>query len=366
MSTLDVEALKNRLRIAVTALDSWYFTDDQSKETLLSHFHVGSLQGLGLNDYPCGTPAAGALLKYLYETQMNGLEHMTSIHPYSTGAFMVLDSSTRRNLELVEIGEFNGSVMSREELREYLHPIYDMERLITRISYQTANPRDLIAFRNSVQMLPAIRMVLSEFKSPALVKLLDEMDALEDIYQWIDEAIVEEPPISVHDGGIIKEGYFEEVDKLRRAKTDGKKWLAEIEANEREKTGIKTLRIKYNKVFGYYLEVTNSYRDLVPDYYTRKQTLTNAERYITPELKELEETILGAEDKLFQLEYELFKQLREKITREVMRIQKTAKAIAGLDVLLSLAYVAEHNHYCRPTLNEKGVIDIRDGRHPVV
>ena len=192
------------------------------------------------------------------------------------------------------------------------------------------------------------------------------MDALEDIYPWVDEAIVEEPPISVHDGGIIKEGYFEDVDKLRRAKTDGKKWLAEIEAREREKTGIKNLRIKYNKVFGYYLEVTNSYRELVPDYYTRKQTLTNAERYITPELKELEETILGAEDKLFQLEYELFRQLREKLTGEVMRIQKTAKAIAGLDVLLSLAYVAESNHYCRPTLNEKGVIDIREGRHPVV
>ena len=413
MSTLDVENLKDRLRITVTALDSWYFTDDQAKETLLSHFHVSSLQGLGLADYPCGTPAAGALLKYLYETQMNGLEHMTSIHPYSTGAFMVLDSSTRRNLELVEtmreknkkgsllwvldktktamgarllrtyveqpligrdeiearydaIEELNNNVISREELREYLHPIYDMERLITRISYQTANPRDLIAFRNSVQMLPAIRMVLSEFGSTALEKLFDEMDALEDIYQWVDEAIVEEPPISVHDGGIIKEGYFEDVDKLRRAKTDGKKWLAEIEAREREKTGIKNLRIKYNKVFGYYLEVTNSYRELVPDYYTRKQTLTNAERYITPELKELEETILGAEDKLFQLEYELFRQLREKLTGEVMRIQKTAKAIAGLDVLLSLAYVAESNHYCRPTLNEKGVIDIREGRHPVV
>lgn len=413
MSTLDVEALKDRLRITVTALDSWYFTDDQTEQTLLSHFHVGSLQGLGLTDYPCGTPAAGALLKYLYETQMNGLEHMTSIHPYSTGAFMVLDSSTRRNLELVEtmreknkkgsllwvldqtktamgarllrtyveqpligkaqieerydaIDELNGNVISREELREYLRPIYDMERLITRISYQTANPRDLIAFRNSVQMLPAIRMVLSEFGSAALTRLFGEMDALEDIHQWIAEAIVEEPPISVHDGGIIREGYFEEVDKLRRAKTDGKKWLAEIEAREREKTGIKNLRIKYNKVFGYYLEVTNSYRDLVPDYYTRKQTLTNAERYITPELKELEETILGAEDKLFQLEYELFKKLREKITAEVMRIQKTAKAIAGLDVLLSLAYVAEQNHYCRPTLNEKGVIDIRDGRHPVV
>lgn len=413
MSALDVESLKDRLRVTVTALASWYFTDDQAKEMLLTHFRVGSLQGLGLSDYPCGTPAAGALLKYLYETQMNGLEHMTSIHPYSTGAFMVLDSSTRRNLELVEtmreknkkgsllwvldktktamgarllrtyveqpligrkeieerydaIEELNNNVISREELREYLHPIYDMERLITRISYQTANPRDLIAFRNSVQMLPAIRTVLSEFGSTALKKLFGEMDALEDIYQWVDEAIVEEPPISVHDGGIIKEGYFEEVDKLRRAKTDGKKWLAEIEAREREKTGIKNLRIKYNKVFGYYLEVTNSYRDLVPDYYTRKQTLTNAERYITPELKELEETILGAEDKLFQLEYELFKRLREKITAEVMRIQKTAKAIAGLDVLLSLAYVAESNHYCRPSLNEKGVIDIRDGRHPVV
>ena len=163
------------------------------------------------------------------------------------------------------IEELNNNVISREELREYLHPIYDMERLITRISYQTANPRDLIAFRNSVQMLPAIRMVLSEFGSTALEKLFDEMDALEDIYQWVDEAIVEEPPISVHDGGIIKEGYFEDVDKLRRAKTDGKKWLAEIEAREREKTGIKNLRIKYNKVFGYYLEVTNSYRELVPD-----------------------------------------------------------------------------------------------------
>ena len=264
------------------------------------------------------------------------------------------------------IDELNQNVISREEMSEYLGPVYDLERLITRISYQTANPRDLIAFRNSLRMLPAIRTVLSEFNCKALVAILDEMDALEDIFQWIDEAVIDDPPISVHDGGIIKDGYFEEVDRLRAAKTDGKSWLAQIESSEREKTGIKNLRIKYNKVFGYYLEVTNSYKDLVPDYYTRKQTLTNAERYITPELKELEETILGAEDKLVQLEYELFRQLREKITGEVARIQKTAKAVAGLDVLLSFAKVAESNHYCRPILNENGLIDIRDGRHPVV
>ncbi|MCI7131308.1 MAG: DNA mismatch repair protein MutS, partial [Lachnospiraceae bacterium] len=413
MSALDIEALRGRMHITVTALDSWYFTDDIAKNTLLDHFHVKQLEGLGLADYLSGTLASGALLKYLYETQMNGLEHMTSIHPYSTGAFMVLDSSTRRNLELVEtmreknkkgsllwvldktktamgarllrsyveqplihrgeiearydaIDELNGNVISREEMSEYLGPVYDLERLITRISYQTANPRDLVAFRNSLQMLPAIRMVLSEFHSPALVKILEEMDPLEDIFQWIDAAVIDDPPITVHDGGIIKDGYFEEVDKLRAAKTDGKSWLAQIESSEREKTGIKNLRIKYNKVFGYYLEVTNSYKDLVPDYYTRKQTLTNAERYITPELKELEETILGAEDKLVQLEYELFRQLREKITGEVARIQKTAKAVAGLDVLLSLAKVADSNHYCRPKLNENGLIDIRDGRHPVV
>lgn len=413
MSALDIEDLRNRMRIAVTALDSWYFTDDMAKNTLLGHFHVKQLDGLGLADFLSGTLAAGALLKYLYETQMNGLEHMTGIHPYSTGTFMVLDSATRRNLELVEtmreknkkgsllwvldqtktamgarllrsyveqplidrceiearydaIDELNQNMISREEIAEYLNPVYDLERLITRISYQTANPRDLIAFRNSLQMLPAIRMVLSEFHSDALTKLLAQMDALEDIYGWINDAVIDDPPIAVHDGGIIKDGYFEEVDRLRAAKTDGKSWLAQIESTEREKTGIKNLRIKYNKVFGYYLEVTNSYKDLVPDYYTRKQTLTNAERYITPELKELEETILGAEDKLVQLEYELFRELREKITGEVTRIQKTAKAVAGLDVLISLAKVADSNHYCRPKLNENGLIDIRDGRHPVV
>lgn len=215
-------------------------------------------------------------------------------------------------------------------------------------------------------MLPPIKELLSDFKGEKLCSLREELDPLEDIYTLIDEAIDEEPPLTIREGGILKDGYNEEVDRLRKAKTEGKTWLATLEAKEREKTGIKNLKIKYNKVFGYYLEVSNSYKDLVPDYYMRKQTLTNAERYITPELKEMEDTILGAEDRLTQLEYELFREVRDKIAAEVVRIQKTAKSVANLDVFASLAVVAEQNNYCRPKLNENGVIDIKDGRHPVV
>lgn len=326
---------------------------------------------------------------------------------------MIIDSSTRRNLELVEtlrekqkrgsllwvldktrtamgartlrsfveqplieraeieerydaIDEFNTNAITREEIREYLNPVYDLERLITRVTYQTANPRDLIAFRNSIHMLPPIKTLMSDFQSPLLKRLYEQLDTLDELYELIERSIAEEPPLTLHDGGILKEGYNEEVDRLRKAKTDGKSWLADLEAKEREKTGIKNLKIKYNKVFGYYLEVTNSFKDLVPDYFTRKQTLANAERFITPELKELEDVILGAEDKLIVLEYELFREVRQKVADEVVRIQKTAKAVAQIDVFASLATVAEQNNYCRPKLNEKGLIDIKDGRHPVV
>ena len=251
-------------------------------------------------------------------------------------------------------------------LREYLNPIYDLERLIARVTYQTANPRDLTAFKNSIHMLPPIKLLLSDFHCALLTDICENLDTLDDLFGLIDGAIDEEPPITVHDGGMIREGFHPEVDKLRKAKTEGKSWLAKLEAKERDKTGIKNLKIKYNKVFGYYLEVTNSYKDLVPDYFTRKQTLANAERYITPELKELEEIILGAEDKLISLEYELFCQVREKIAAQVLRIQTTAKAVARLDVFASLAAVAEQNNYCRPKLNERGIIDIKEGRHPVV
>ena len=257
-------------------------------------------------------------------------------------------------------------MITREELREYLNPIYDLERLITRVTYMSANPRDLIAFKNSIGMLPPIKTLLEDFDTELLKEIQTDMDSLEELYQLIDASIMEEPPISVREGGLIKDGYNENVDKYRHAKTEGKTWLAELEAKEREKTGIKNLKIKFNKVFGYYLEVTNSYRDLVPDYFTRKQTLANAERYITPELKELEDMILGAEDKLINLEYDLFCEVRNRIAAEVVRIQKTAKAVAKLDTFVSLAVVADQNNYCRPKINENGVIDIKDGRHPVV
>lgn len=413
MSGVDIEDMKNRLSIAVSSLDAWYFGDELAKETLLSHFKVASLQALGLEDYDCGVISAGALLKYLYDTQKNSMEHILAIHPYSIGKFLILDSSTRRNLELVEtlrekqkrgsllwvldktktamgarllrsyveqpliekaeiikrqkfIETLNKQAITRDEFREYLNPIYDLERLITRISYQTANPRDLIAFRNSIEMLPPIRTLLADVDCALADEIKADFDCLEDLYELIESSVQEEPPISVREGDIIKDGYNEEVDRLRSAKTQGKSWLADVEAKEREKTGIKNLRIKYNKVFGYYLEVTNSFKDQVPDYYVRKQTLTNAERYITPELKELEDTILGAEDRLVSLEYELFRQVRQQIGDNVLRILKTAKAIAKLDVFASLALVAQQNNYCKPKINESGTIDIKNGRHPVV
>lgn len=413
MSSVDLDDLKNRYHVAISALDNHYFSDDSCRKVLKEHFRVGSLDGLGLADYDAGVIAAGAVMEYLYETQKNSLAHIVTITPYTTGQFMIIDTSTRRNLELVEtlrekqrrgsllwvldktrtamgarlmrtlieqplvhkeaildrqtaIEELNMSYISREEIREYLNPVYDLERLIGRITYKSANPRDLIAFRNSLEMLPHIKNLLGEFNSSLLKEIWADLDVLEDLYGLIDQAIVEEPPILTKEGGIIKDGYNEEADKLRHAKTEGKSWLADLETKERDKTGIKNLKIKFNKVFGYYFEVTNSFKDLVPDYFIRKQTLANAERYTTNELKELEDIILGAEDKLFSLEYELFCEVRDKIAAEVNRIQKTAKAIAGIDVFCSLSLVATRNNYVKPKINEKGVIHIKNGRHPVV
>ena len=413
VSGVDLEDLRHRLNIAISSLESWYFDDEMCRRTLTEHFHAATMEGLGLKDYPCGVVSAGALLKYLLETQKTDLSHISHVQAYTTGKFMVIDSSTRRNLELVEtmreknkrgsllwvldktktamgartlrgyieqpliekdeilarqaaIRELNQNAISREEIREYLNPVYDLERLIGRVVYKTANPRDLIAFKSSLSMLPYIKSLLQDFSSPLLGQIEDELDPLEDLYALIDDSIVEEPPLAIKDGGIIKDGCREDIDKYRQAKTEGKSWLADLEAKEKEATGIKNLKIRYNKVFGYYLEVTNSFKDMVPEHYVRKQTLTNAERFITPELKELEDMILGAEEKLMALEYELFCQIREHIAGEVLRIQKTAKAIAKLDVFASLALVAERNNYVCPKINEKGILDIKNGRHPVV
>ena len=413
MSGVDTDDLKNRLNIYVNSLESWHFDQDTCERALKDHFHVSTLEGIGLKDYDSGMIASGALFLYLTETQKSAMSHMTSIHPYSADKYMLIDSSSRRNLELVEtlrekqkrgsllwvldktrtamgartlrsyveqplidknaieerldaIEELNKNALLREEIREYLGPIYDLERLVSRISYKSANPRDLVAFRSSLHMLPYIKDLLKEFHSSLLTQIFQDLDAMEDLEDLVVRAIVEEPPLAMKEGGIIREGYNEEVDQYRRSKSEGKQWLSQLEAKERERTGIKTMKVKYNRVFGYYLEVTNSFKDLVPEDYIRKQTLVNAERYVTPELKELENLILGAEDKLYALEYELFCQVRDAVGKEVVRIQKTAKAVATLDAILSLALVAERNNYVRPKINTTGVIDIKNGRHPVV
>ena len=413
MSGASLDDFKDRLQVSVSTLDTWYMDEAVSVQKIKEHFKVASLDGLGLTDFPSGTLAVGALLLYLYETQKNTLDNLTKITPYRSGGYMIIDSATNRNLELIEtlrekqkkgsllwvldktktamgarlmrnwieqpliekkkitarqdaVEELYNDMITREEIREYLNAVYDLERLVTRISYRTANPRDLIAFKTSLGMIPPVKQLLSQAKSAELKEIDERMDCLEDIYDLIEKSIQDEPPIMIREGGMIKEGYNEDVDKFRLSRTEGKTWLAELEAREKEKTGIKNLRVRYNKVFGYYLEVTNSYKELVPEDWTRKQTLANAERYITPELKELEDMILGAEDKLAALEYDLYCEVRDSIGEQVVRIQETAKAIAHLDVLASLACVAQSNDYVRPSINTKGVIDIQGGRHPVV
>ena len=413
VSGMDVADLRGRLHIAVSSIDTHYFDDDSCNRCIMRQFKVNSLIGLGLEDFPVGTIAAGALLQYLFDTQKIGLDHITRINSYLISKYMLLDSSTRRNLELSEtlrekskrgsllwvldktktamggrtlrsyieqplvereemekrldaIEELCKDSLSRDEIREYLGPIYDLERLLCKVTYKTANPRDMIAFRNSLQMLPHIKTVLSAFEKELMTGINADIDDLTDIYDLIEEAIIEEPPLTIREGGMIKDGFDEDIDMLRSAKRDGKQWLAQLEEEDRERTGIKNLKIKYNKVFGYYFEVTNSFKNMVPEDYIRKQTLANAERYTTPKLKELEDTILNAEDKLSTLEYDIFCRIRDTIASQIERIQRTAKAVAALDVFASLSYVSERNQYVRPKLNDKGIIDIKDGRHPVV
>lgn len=413
VSGVDIDDLKGRLGITVYTLENAYFDEENCKNCLQKHFHVASLEGLGITDFPGGVIAAGGLLQYLYENQKTSLEHFTHLYPYLTSRYMLLDSSTRRNLELTEtlrekqkrgsllwvldktktamgartlrsyleqplidkaqiekrldaVDELCGDTLLRDEIREYLNPVYDLERLLGKVSYKTANPRDFLALQTSLSMLPHIKTVLRDTRSDAVRDIYGRIDPLEDVCTLIGRSIVEDAPISIREGGIIKEGFDTDIDMLRHAKTEGKTWLAQLEESDRERTGIKNLRIKYNKVFGYYFEVTNSYKELVPDDYIRKQTLANAERYTTPHLKELEDKILNAEDKLCTLEYDAFCQIRETIASQIERIQRSAKAVAELDVFASFSVVAERNHYVRPKLNEKGVIDIKDGRHPVV
>ena len=413
ISGVDLDYIREKIGAAVTAMPSGYFEEDHCGQLICDQYHLADLAGIGLAEYPLGMIASGALLQYLHETQKTSLSHLMEIVTYSTESYMILDSATRRNLELCEtlrekkkkgsllwildktrtamgarklrkmveqpliqksainrrldcVEMLKDNIMAREEMREYMNSIYDLERLTMKISYGSANPRDLISFKTSIQYLPYIRDILSQFSKGRLREMAEELDTLEDLRDLLESAIVDDPPILTKEGGIIKKGYNEEVDHLKRAKTDGKTWLAELEERERTNTGIKNLRVRFNKVFGYYIEVTNSYRDLVPDHYIRRQTLANAERYVTEELSELARTILTSEDRLCALEYELFNEVRQKLFAQIARIQKTAAVIADADVYASLALVAERNQYVRPRLNQRGSIDIKGGRHPVV
>ena len=410
---LDFEYMKDRQKIAISKTPEHYFNQSICEDVISRQLGTNNMAGLGLSDMPESIYSTGALLQYLHETQKNSLEHINKLEIYSIDDYMIIDSSTRRNLELTEtlrdknkkgsllwvldktktamgarllknyieqplimedeinnrldaIEAFNNDVITRDEIREYLNPIYDMERLMTRISLRTANPRDLIAFKSSLKLLPFIKRLVAAFDTTLFKKMYEDLDELTDLYELLESSINEEPPILIREGGIFKDGYLNDIDVLKNAKTDGKTWLADLEAREREKTGIKNLKVKYNKVFGYYFEVTNSFKSLVPEYFIRKQTLANAERYTSKELDELAGTIIGSEDKLTALEYQEYVKLRDRLAGELVRVQKTAHCIAVLDVMASLSYVAVANNYIRPEISTDGVIDIKDGRHPVV
>ncbi|MBC7961076.1 MAG: DNA mismatch repair protein MutS, partial [Vallitaleaceae bacterium] len=409
-----LEFIKRRVGAYLGVRQDWSFERKRCVEIIQNHFELGAVEGLGLSDHPEALIATGALLEYLFDTQKGSVKHITKVTYYAASDYMLLDLSTRRNLEIVEtlreksrrgsllwvldktktamgarmlrnfveqplinaaqinqrldaVEELVNESMLREEIKEFLTPIYDLERLMSKISCQTANSRDLIAFKQSLSMLPHVKNLVSECKATLFTEILCDFDELSDLFQLIDASIEEEPPLSIKEGHIIKTGYHEDVDRLRRAGTEGKEWLAALESKEREATGIRTLKINYNRIFGYYIEVTKSNLDQVPeDRYTRKQTLANCERYITPELKEMENTILGSEEKVIALEYELYVQIRNKLAESVERIKNTAMQVSLMDVLQSFAEVASKNHYVRPVLSSEQVIEIKEGRHPVV
>ncbi len=366
-----------------------------------------------LDDYILAITAANGLIAYLIDTQKNNLEYLNKILLYNTSKYMSLDINARRNLEITEklrdkskkgtllwvldktstsmggrllrrwlndplidechinrrlesVKELKEDIMLRGDIVDSLKKVYDIERLASKISYGSANGRDLISLKNSTAQLPGIKTVLSRAKSPMLKDLYGELDELQDIYAIVDKAIVDEPPISVKEGGLIKLGYDEEIDRLKTATTDGKNWVLKLEAEEREKTGIKGLKVGFNKVFGYFIEVTKSNLSQVPDRYIRKQTLANCERYITEDLKRLENEILGAEEKVINLEYNAFVGIRDEIEKNVQRVQKSANIISILDVLASFATVADDMNYVMPIVDNSGIIDIKDGRHPVI
>ena len=405
--------IRKNLNIDLNDAGDACFAYRNAAKTICRHFDILSVDGLGLGERTFSVCASGGLLDYLYETQKNNLEHIGKITLYSTNDFMLLDVSTRRNLELTEtmrensrrgsllwvidktktamgarllrkwveqplinsadinkrldaVEELKDDFFKREEIKDVLSTMHDFERIMGRIVYKTANARELVNLKNSIENLPQLKKLLEISKSGYMKEIYSELDTLEDIFALIDKAIVDDPPFSVREGGMIKEGYSSEADSLLQAKRRGSDWISDMEKQEREKTGIKNLRINYNRVFGYYIEVTKSYLDLVPENYMRKQTLANCERYTTKELNDLADLILGSSDRLIDLEYNIFCDVREKVASQVNRIQYTAYITAVCDAIQSLAETAQAQDYVKPVVDDGEVIDIKDGRHPSV
>ena len=414
-STEEITKIKTRFpETYITSCDESYFSEDISK--VIQDFRLVDNNGNNIesaDDKLLAIASINALKEYITSTQMTDLGHINKVVIYSVSKYMSLDINARRNLEITEklrdrskkgtllwvldktstsmggrllrrwlndplidvneinrrlgaVEELKNDIMLRGEVIDNLKKVYDIERLAGKMAYGNGTPRDMITLKNSLSKLPEIRKVLENVKSEYLKDIYQNIDELQDMHELIEKSIVDDPPMSTKDGGYIKLGYNEDIDTLKHATTDGKSWLMKLEADEKEKTGIKSLKIGFNKVFGYYIEVTNLYKDMVPDTYIRKQTLTNGERYITEELKNMENQILGAEEKVIKLELEAFRQIREEIAKNVKRMQKTAEAISSLDVLTSFAQVAEEMNYCKPEINKDGILDIKEGRHPVI
>lgn len=413
----DLQSFRNTAgdfqEITVSTQNANWFRLHNASEILCSHFHLHHLAGLGLEDHPYAIRAAGALMKYLGETQKNSLEHITGLRFLKNGNRMLLDPNTRRNLELTESLRGKGKkgtllnlldqtctamggrllrswveqpLLDREEINERLDAVeelmqnritgislseeldgvYDLERLMSKVSYRNLNARDCLALCASMKKIPGIRDLIRNMRSTELQKILLDLDPMEDLTGLLDAAIHPDAPIVITEGGIIRDGYSQSLDEYREAQKNGHQWIFELETREREATGIKNLRVQYNKVFGFYIEVTKSFLSQVPYRYIRKQTLTNAERYMTPELKEIEQKIIGAQEQSVRLELQIFNQIRDIIAGEIHRIQKTALAVKKLDVYQSLSRVASENRYVRPEIGLDGVLSIKDGRHPVV
>ena len=413
-STEEIAKIKERFGVYISKVDENSFRTNT--DNLVANYEIVTDKGEKVNrfdDKLFTVSAINGLLDYLNQTQKIKLEHINTIQIYNTNKYMALDISARRNLEITErmrdkskkgtllwvldktstsmggrmlrrwlndpliditeirnrldaVEELKNNLMLRGDIIENLKKVYDIERLIGKISYGNANARDMISLKNSIKQLPEIKSILSTTSSKLIQNLYQNLDELKDVYTLIDRAIIEDPPISVKEGGMIKKGYNEEVDELKSATTDGKKWLMELEVKEKEQTGIKNLKVGFNKVFVYFIEVTKSNLSQVPERFIRKQTLTNAERYITEELKNLEDKILGSQEKLINLEYDLFLEIRCELAKQIKRIQDSANIISTLDVLTSFAIVAEDLNYTKPTMTEDGVIDIKGGRHPVI